>query len=196
MPCGVTYSTGISRYRPCHGPPMKWTVMVSFTLTEESGRTAISALNRWMRSSLAERGKERRSKEAMRQRKKRREIPRFADSARNDEARDLFDILLRRGGGGVVEADFGGFAFGGGTDFEKFTGLEAKHAGENVGRELLNFGIEVAHDGIVVAAGVLHGVFNLGEGILQRREAFDGAKLGGGFGEGEGAFKGAGGKIF
>src|SRR5713226_8619847 len=52
FPWGVTYSTGISRYKPCHGPPMKCTVMDSVTLTLLFGRTAICASNFSMRNSF------------------------------------------------------------------------------------------------------------------------------------------------
>src|SRR3984893_10927762 len=97
---------------------------------------------------------------------------------------------LRRGG--CVEADFGSFALGRCRHFEEFPGLEAEHVGENIGGELLNLGVEVANDGVVVAAGVLGVVLDLGEGVLQRGEALDGAELGIGFREREEAFQGAG----
>src|SRR5438477_4909919 len=95
-----------------------------------------------------------------------------------------------------VEADFGRFAFGGCADFEKFAGLKAEHAGKNAGRELLNSGVEVADDGIVIAASILHAVFNLCKGILQGSETFDGTKLRIGLGEGEEAFQRAGELVF
>src|SRR6266403_4215101 len=62
-----------------------------------------------------------------------------------------------------VEAHLGRFAFGCGGYFEELTRLETEHVGKNVGRELLDLGVEVAHDGVVVAPRVLHGVLDLGE---------------------------------
>src|SRR6202795_5211537 len=41
----------------------------------------------------------------------------------------------------------------GGSGFEELFLLEAEHPGQNVGRERLNLGVQVAHDGVVVAAG-------------------------------------------
>src|SRR5215467_12836451 len=93
------------------------------------------------------------------------------------------DERLCRGSRGSVEADFGSFSLGCSRDFEKLARLEAEHSGEDVGGELLNLGIEVADDGVVVAASVLHVVLNFGERVLQRSEAFDGAKLRIGFSE-------------
>ena len=81
------------------------------------------------------------------------------------------------GAAGEVEADFGRFAFRGGSHFKEFARLEAEHAGKNTRRELLNLGVQVAHDGVVIAARVLHAVFDLRQRILQRGETFDGAKL-------------------
>ena len=100
------------------------------------------------------------------------------------------------GGAGGAEADFGGFALRGGSDFEEFAFLEAEHAGEDVGGELQNFRVQIADDRVVVAAGVLNGVFDLRQRVLQRSEAFDGAQLGVGLGEGEEAFQGAGEHVF
>src|SRR5579885_1894350 len=65
------------------------------------------------------------------------------------------------------KADLGRFALGGRGDFKELARLEAKHVGENVGGELLDFGVQVADDGVVVAPRVLHGIFNLRERILQ-----------------------------
>src|ERR1700675_1870449 len=74
---------------------------------------------------------------------------------------------LRRGRRRCVEADLGGFAFRSGGSFEKFARLEAEHVREDVGGELLNLGIEIADDGVIVAARVLDGVLDLRERILQ-----------------------------
>ena len=97
---------------------------------------------------------------------------------------------------GVVEADLGSFALGGGRDFEKFARFEAEHAGENIGGELLNLGVKVANHGVVIPAGVLDRIFDLRERVLQRSKAFNGAELRIGFGESEEALEGTGKLIF
>src|SRR4029077_20973150 len=76
-----------------------------------------------------------------------------------------FSLRCRRTG--RVEADFGRFALGSGGHFEEFPRLESQHVRKNVGRELLNLGVEIAHDGVVVAPRILHGIFNLGKRILE-----------------------------
>src|SRR6185437_11865516 len=86
---------------------------------------------------------------------------------------------------GAAEADLGGFALGRGRDFEEFARFEIEHAGDDVGRELRDFRVEVADDGIVVAAGVLDRVLELIEGLLELRKAFDGTQLRIGFGKRE-----------
>src|SRR6267378_3662687 len=54
----------------------------------------------------------------------------------------------------------------GGRSFEELLLLEAEHPGQNVGRERLNLGVQVAHNGVVVAAGVLNSVLDFTERIL------------------------------
>ena len=49
----------------------------------------------------------------------------------------------------------------GSSRFEELLLLEVEHPGQNVGRESLNLGVQVAHDGVVVAAGVLNCVLDL-----------------------------------
>src|SRR5215471_5520545 len=63
---------------------------------------------------------------------------------------------LRLGG---AEADLRRFALGGRGNFEELALFEAKHAGEDVGGELFDLGVQVADDCVVIAAGVLHGIF-------------------------------------
>src|SRR5271154_1367523 len=46
---------------------------------------------------------------------------------------------------------------------EELTRLEAEHAGQDVGGEHLNLGVQVAHYGVVVAARVLDGIFRLAQ---------------------------------
>src|SRR6059058_4839478 len=124
MPCGVKYSTGIKRYRPCHGPPMKCTVMVSLTLTLLSGRTSTCATNFSIFSSLEYAGN--------------------THLIRIKLAISHRTVLAERRCRSV-EANLGSFALGRGGDFKKFPGLEAQHAGKNIGRELLDLGVQVAH---------------------------------------------------
>src|ERR1700730_10809750 len=105
-------------------------------------------------------------------------------------------MLSGRGRAGRAEADLGSFALRGGSDFEEFALFEAEHAGEDVGGELQDFRVQVADDGVVIAAGVLHGVFDLREGVLKGSEAFDGAQLRIGLRKREEAFQGAGEHVF
>src|ERR1700687_1400229 len=101
-------------------------------------------------------------------------------------------LSLRRRRAGRVEADLGRFAFGRGGYFEEFARLEAEHVGKDVGRKLLDLSVEVAHDGVVVAPGILHGVLDLGERILERGKTLDRAELGIRFGQSEEALQRAG----
>src|SRR5258708_27243324 len=54
---------------------------------------------------------------------------------------------------GRAEADFGGFALGGGGNFEEFARLESEHVGEDIRGELLDFCVQVADHRVVIAAG-------------------------------------------
>src|SRR4029077_7512796 len=56
--------------------------------------------------------------------------------------------------------------------FKELPRVEAEHPGDNVGREGLHAGVEVAHHRVVVAAGVLDVVFNRVERCLQSCELF------------------------
>src|SRR5713226_8102923 len=76
-----------------------------------------------------------------------------------------------------AEADFGSLALCRRGDLEEFARLESQHVGENIRRELLDLGVQVAHHGVVIAPRVLHGVFDLRQGILQRSKALDRAEL-------------------
>src|SRR5215475_9338434 len=141
--------------------------MDSVTFTELSGRTAICAVNFSIRSSLASAGNKHRK-------------PSSAGTSHRTGVRRA--ECIRDGtsgrGRGRVEADLWRFALRGGGYFEEFTRLKAKHARENIRRKLLNFGVQVADDSVVVAAGVLNRIFDLRERVLEGVEAFDGAKLG------------------
>src|SRR6266849_2662509 len=95
-----------------------------------------------------------------------------------------------------AEADFGRLALCRRGDLEEFARLESQHVGENIRRELLDLGVQVAHHGVVIAPRVLHGVFDLRKRILQRGEAFDGAELRIGLSEREEALQCAGEHVF
>ena len=64
-------------------------------------------------------------------------------------------------------------------------GLEAEERRQDVRRDLGDLRVEVAHDGVVVAAGVLHRLLDLRERRLELGEALDGAQLRIGLGERE-----------
>src|SRR2546425_498663 len=68
---------------------------------------------------------------------------------------------------GGAEADLGHFTLGGHGHFKELARLEVEHPGEDVRGELRDFGVEVAHDGIVIAPRVLECVFELGERALE-----------------------------
>src|SRR5258707_15250484 len=76
-----------------------------------------------------------------------------------------------------AKADFPRFALGRRGDLEEFTRLESQHVRENIRGELLDFSVQVADHGVVIAPRILHGVLDLSERSLQRREALDGAEL-------------------
>src|SRR5882762_2978883 len=48
-----------------------------------------------------------------------------------------------------AEADFGRLALRRRGDLEEFARLESQHVGENIRRELLDLGVQVAHHGVV-----------------------------------------------
>src|SRR5208337_4585270 len=166
-------------------------VMFSVTSTLASGVTAISESNFRMRSCLPCASKytgETRTRNRA--------------SAQGRERNLALVIMCElswgsgRGRGRIAEADLGRFALGGGSDFKEFTLLETQHSRDDVGGELQDFGVEVADDGVVVAAGVLDGILNVGERFLERSEALNGAELRVSLGEGEEAFQRAGQHIF
>src|SRR5208337_4595130 len=166
-------------------------VMFSVTSTLASGVTAISESNFRMRSCLPCASKytgETRTRNRA--------------SAQGRERNLALVIMCElswgsgRGRGRIAEADLGRFALGGGRNFKELALLETQHSRNNVGGELQDLGVEVADDGVVIAARVLDGIFNLGERILQRGEAFNGTELRVGLGESEKAFQRAGQHVF
>src|SRR5437016_2673908 len=155
--------------------------MDSVTLTVLSGRTAICASNFSILNSLpfaesehTKTSNARASHRAVLLRKRR-----------------MRRLALGRGSCRRIKADFWRFALGNGGYFEEFARLEPEHACKNIGGELLNLGVQVADDRVVVAARVLNGVFNLHKRILQGSETFNGAKLRIGLGQSEQALQGA-----
>src|SRR5580693_6676116 len=80
----------------------------------------------------------------------------------------------------------------GSIHFEKLPRLEAEHAGQNVSRERLNLGVQVAHDGVVITAGVLNRVLSLTQGTLQLGEFLGSLQLRVILGHGEQALQRAG----
>src|SRR6266478_6757543 len=72
--------------------------------------------------------------------------------------------------GGRAEADFRRLPLGGRGDLKEFARLESQHVRENIRGELLDFGVQVADHGIVIAPRVLHGILDLSQRGLQRRE--------------------------
>src|SRR5260370_38594900 len=137
---------------------------------ELSGMTVISASNFSMRSSRVVRA------DAGGKRKAARRAAANSQRSRLGRRRMVWAMVPRLRSG-RVEADLGRFALGRGGNFEKLAGLEAEHPGKNIRGELLDFGVEVADNGVVIAARVLDGVLNLRQRILQRSETLDGAKL-------------------
>src|SRR5580704_12338915 len=131
---------------------MNRTVMTSVTSIEPFGATTISELNFSMRSSFAGAAQTNnennvRKRPAANARRVGRKRARFIQAA--------FSLGSRRTG--RVEAHLGRFALSRGGHFKELARLEAQHIGKNVGGKLLNLGIEVAHDGVVIAPRVLHG---------------------------------------
>src|SRR6266404_606039 len=170
---------------------MNCTCIVSVTSIVPFGETTISESNFSMRSSRARAAEANSEKTA---RKRMAPYARLLCLSRTRFMRDAFLLSCRRAG--CVEAHLGRFAFGCSGHFEELARLETEHVGKNVGWELLNLGVEVAHDGVVVAPRVLHGVLNLGERILERSETFDGAELRVGLGERKEALQRAGEYVF
>src|SRR5882762_6738580 len=170
---------------------MNCTCIVSVTSITPLGETTISEWNFSMRSSRAP------AAEANSEKTPRKRMAAYAGRLCLSRVRFMrAAFLLGRRLAGRVEADLGRFAFSGGGYFEEFARLEAKHVGKDVGRKLLNLGVEVAHDGVVVAPRVLHGVLDLGERILKRSETFDGTELRVGLGKCKEALQRAGEHVF
>src|SRR5579885_3612383 len=174
---------------------MKCACMCSVTSMAPLGSTTISASNFWMRSSFVEI-----ENAGPKLKRKKNAKPRIARhnvlAARNEPLAAGRDMPFSGRGRLRGKADLGRFALGRCADFKEFTRFETEHASENVRRKLLNLGVQVADDRVVIAPRVLHGVLDLGEGILQGSEAFDGAQLRVGLGEGKQTLERAGEHIF
>src|SRR5579884_1826781 len=167
---------------------MKCAWICSVTSMMPLGAITISASNFWMRSSFVEI-----ENAGPKPERKKNPKPRTARhnllAARNEPLAAGRDMPFSGRGRLRGKADLGRFALGRRADFKEFTRFEAEHAGEDVRRELLDFGVQVADDRVVIAPRVLHGVLDLGEGILQGSEAFDGAQLRIGLGKSEEALE-------
>src|SRR6266850_1688641 len=136
---------------------MNCTCIVSVTSIVPLGETTISESNFSMRSSRALAAEANSEKIA---RKRMAAYVRLLCLSRTRFMRAA--LLLGRRRAGCVEAHLGRFAFGCSGHFEELARLEAEHVGKDVGRKLLNLGVEIAHHGVVVAPRILHGILNLG----------------------------------
>src|SRR5579885_2547874 len=167
---------------------MKGACMCSVTSMAPLGSTTISASNFWMRSSFVEI-----ENAGPKLKRKKNAKPRIARhnvlAARNEPLAAGRDMPFSGRGRLRGKADLGRFALGRCADFKEFTRFETEHAGEDVRRELLDFGVQVADDRVVIAPRVLHRIFDLRKRILQRSEAFDGAQLRIGLGKSEEALE-------
>src|SRR5262249_16682142 len=109
-----------------------------------------------MRSSRADAGVARpRRRKSQRTLEKKRGLRRGAKLEPKFAARCGMRGESGAGSSGSAEADFGCFAFGRRGDLEEFARFETQHAGEDIGWELLDFGVEIADHGVVIAARVL-----------------------------------------
>src|SRR3990172_9079004 len=151
--------------------PMNRGWMVSLTSMLPSGKTWISTSKRWMMSSRAVAGAAAVSS--------RRRI------SRARRAMAASSLELARAGGTAAEAHPRGFALRRFGQLEELPRLEGEQVGDEVGGEHGDAGVEVAHHGVVVAASVLDGLFNLGELALQLGEALHRAQLRVGLGQSE-----------
>src|ERR1700674_2501624 len=144
--------------------------MFSVTSIELSGMTVISASNFSMRSSRVVRADDDGKRIIARK------VTANSQPSRL-ERRRMVRATVRRLRGGCVEAYLGRFALGRSGNFKKLARFEAEHPRKDIRGELLDLGVQIADDGVVVAARVLYRILNLRKGILQRRETLDGAEL-------------------
>src|SRR5436305_474558 len=121
---------------PCHCPT-KTSVIFSLTSVVESSLTAIVALKSEIRQLFWAAAVEHRNASSSAQKSFTTE-----DTQKCEEVRSLRHIL---------EFHRDRFAVGG-CGFEELLLLEAEHAGQDVGRERLDLGVQVSHNGVVVAA--------------------------------------------
>src|ERR1700682_1161875 len=141
---------------------MKWAWMFSVTPIEPSGAMMMVDWKSSMRSS--------RVVSADTEARHNRTAKAAAVKKRSGRGRirliaDLLTGSRRRRGG--AEAYLGSFAFRWCGNLEEFAWPKAQHVGKDIGRKLLNLCVQVAHHGVVVAAGVLDRVLNLRQRILQ-----------------------------
>src|SRR5258706_2386690 len=125
--------------------------MVSVTSIEPSGMTMVSEWKFSMRNSRVLRAEAAGKKKA--------EITTISRSDRMIGRRTrIMRCATPASCRGRAEADFGGFALGGGGNFAEFARLESEHVGEDIRGELLDFCVQVADHGVVIAAGAVVGV--------------------------------------
>ncbi len=87
------------------------------------------------------------------------------------------------------KADSGDLPLGRGAKLEVLAWLECEHAGDDVGGELLDLGVQVADHGVVIPPRVLEGILDLIEIRLELREVLNRAQLRIGLGKREERFK-------
>src|ERR1700726_2206665 len=127
--------------------------MVSVTSIEASGMTMISEWKFSMRSSRVLRAEAAGKKKA--------EITTINRSDRTVGGRTrIMRCATPASCRGGADADFGSFALDGGGDFEEFARFESQHVREDICGELLDFCVQVADYGVVIAPPVLDGVLN------------------------------------
>lgn len=73
----------------------------------------------------------------------------------------------------LLEADFRQAALDNIDELKEFACFKAEEICDHVGGEFLDLGVQVSDDGVVVAASILQGLFDVVEGRLKLREAFD-----------------------
>lgn len=73
----------------------------------------------------------------------------------------------------LLEADFRHAALCDIDELKEFACFKAEEIRDYAGGEFLDLGVQVSDDGVVVAASILQGLFDVIEGSLKLCEAFD-----------------------
>ncbi len=82
-------------------------------------------------------------------------------------------VLSRGQSACLLEADFRHATLCNIDELKEFACFEAEEIRDHVGGEFLDLGVQVSDDGVVVAASILQVIFDVIEGSLKLREAFD-----------------------